>query len=389
MRWFRPLAIAFASLAVGCVAADGSFLDEGRTRPKKDAADPFDDYDVGDRPFEDGGAGFDVKTLDEDADASCAKATETATPIPLDLFVMLDQSASMKETTSSGATKWSAIKDAFKAFLSDPASTGIGFGLQYFGQTGFFSGGESSCSVSEYSKASVEIAPLPGVASSIITSLTLHTPFTDTPTGPALQGAIAHAHAWRSAHPNHVVVVVLATDGMPTACTPLDIPGIAALASAASAEKPPLRTYVIGVLSDDDLVKGGDKNLNEISKAGNGEDAFIVKTSSSDVSKSFLAALTKIRGTALACEYLVPTGAGADYGKVNVVVTSGSKSTTIPYVGSKSKCDPAKGGWYYDVPPETGKPTKILTCDATCKSLSLDSTGKIDIVVGCATVRPK
>jgi hypothetical protein len=386
-----PVLAALVAFISGCVGAEGAFGDDGRPRHGVDGGNPKGEFDTADPPPLDGGAAFDVvgTVVDEDADASCAKATENATPVPLDLFIMQDQSGSMKETTSSGVTKWDAIKAAFKAFLSDPSSAGIGVGLQYFGQAGLFSGGASSCNVSDYSKADVEIAPLPGVASSIITSLALHTPFTDTPTGPALQGALAHAHAWQGSHPGHVVVVVLATDGMPTACTPQDIPSIAAFASAAAAEKPTLRTYVIGVLSDDDLAKGADTNLNDLSKAGNGADAFVIKTSSADVSKAFLAALMKIRGTALACEYLVPTGVGADYSKVNVVVTSGGKSTTLSYVGSKAKCDPVSGGWYYDIPPESGTPTKILTCDATCGALTKDATGKVDIVVGCATVRPK
>jgi hypothetical protein len=181
------------------------------------------------------------------------------------------------------------------------------------------------------------------------------------------------------------VVVVLATDGMPTACAPQDIPSIASLATAASASG--IRTYVIGVLSSDDLTKGAGDNLDQISKAGNGEAAFLIDTKS-DVESSFVAALAKIRGTALACEYLVPTGMGVDYGKVNVVVTRGGKKETLPYVGSKDKCDPTKGGWYYDTPPP-GTPKKLLTCDATCKSLKSASDGKVDIEVGCATVRPK
>ncbi len=391
----RTVISCFAALTLlACSASKGS----------GDEPDEALDADPGDR---DPGSGFDAAfdtrhpPVGEDSgglhptlpdtgpqDTNCATSTVTATAVPLDIFIMQDQSGSMKDTTGTGETKWNAVKSAFKTFMADPASAGLGVGLQYFGQSGFFSGGASTCDVAVYAKADVEIAPLPGVGSAINTSLTLHTPFTDTPTGPALQGALQHARAWQKTHPGHVVNVVLATDGLPTACTPLDIPAIAALATAAMAEKPPIRTYVIGVLSSDDLAKGGGDNLNQISMAGNGANAFVIDTST-DVSKSFLDALAKIRGTSLACEYVVPTGTGVDYGKVNVLVTVGGSSATIPYVGSKAKCDAKTGGWYYDIPPESGTPTKILTCDATCSALSLDSGGKIDIQVGCATVRPK
>jgi hypothetical protein len=386
---FVGLVLAAAALASACVVrsdpAQAEPYDAGRSR--KDTRG----YDPDEPPEPDDPAGFDVGPGPGPApsDASCGGATQTAAPVPLDIFIMLDRSGSMKDPTSTGATKWDATKDAFKAFMSDPATSGIAVGLQYFGHTTLFSGGRSTCAVSDYATADVEIAPLPGVASAINTSLALHVPNTDTPTGPALQGALQHAHGWQAAHPGHMVVVVLATDGLPSACTPDDIPSIAAFATAAAAAKPAIRTYVIGVLSDDDLIAGADRNLDDISKAGNGEGAFIIKSSSTDVSKAFIAALQKIRGFALGCEYLVPTGVGADYNKVNVVVSSGGTRTTLPYVGSKAKCDPVKGGWYYDVPPGSGKPTKILTCDATCKTLSVDSTGKIEIQVGCATVVPK
>jgi hypothetical protein len=332
--------------------------------------------------------GFDVSQPEASVDDSkCASSTSSAQAVPLDVFVMLDRSGSMKETTSTGGTKWDEVKTAFKSFMADPSSNGLGMGLGFFGKTGIFSDGKSSCTVSEYEKPDVAIAVLPGVASSINSSLLLAKPFTDTPTGPALQGAIGYARKFRAANPGHVVSVVLATDGMPTACSPTDIPSIAAFATTARAEG--INTYVIGVLSSEDLTNGGDANLNQISKAGNGADAFVIDSSKADVTKSFLDALSKIRAVKVPCEYLLPTGAGADYGKVNVLATRGGMTTPVPYVGSAAGCDAVKGGWYYDVAPDKGKPKKILTCEATCKAFTVDVSTKVEIQVGCATVVPK
>lgn len=50
----------------------------------------------------------------------------------LDLYVMLDTSASMLEKTAQGSTRWDGIKQAFTSFLQDPGSAGLGFGIQYF-----------------------------------------------------------------------------------------------------------------------------------------------------------------------------------------------------------------------------------------------------------------
>ncbi len=395
------IGFALASLIFGCGAGsihDGGedLVDPAREDGGGDGSGGFGGGGGGIDVGGGGGGGFDVAGGGDigggPTDTSCASTSSAATLIPLDLFIMQDQSGSMRETTSTGATKWEAVKAALKSFMDDPTSAGIGVGIQYFGievASGPFGTKRSSCVAADYAKAEVEIAPLPGVEASILSSLAAHSPSTDTPTGVALQGAVDHAHAWQAAHPTHMVAVVLATDGLPTACSPQDIPGISAIASGAAAGKPAIHTYVIGVLSDTDLATGADGNLNSISKAGNGADAFIVKSTSTDVAKAFSDALKKIRGSALACQYTVPTGVGADYNKVNVVVTSGGASTTIPYVVNAAGCDPTKGGWYYDVPPGTGTPTKILMCDATCKTLSADASGKINIAVGCATVGPK
>ena len=42
-----------------------------------------------------------------------------------------------------------------------------------------------------------------------------------------------------------------------------------------------------------------------------------------------------------------------------------------------------RDGWYYD---NEAKPSRILTCDATCQKFSMDATGKVEIEIGCATI---
>ncbi len=366
-------------LAVGCGATksdDGASLGGGGSKADGGGlAVPDDDASTFDLDGGGGGGG--------DAGA-CAATKETAKLVPLDIYVMMDQSGSMSETTSSGSTKWAAIKTAISSFLGDPSSAGIGVGIGYFPieTGGFFS--DDSCNISDYQKAEVEIAELPGAKTPIETSLGKHSPTGGTPTGPALRGAVTHANEWRVAHPGHVVAALLATDGMPTSCTPDKISDIAA--DAAAAAKAGVRSYVIGVLSDDDITSGGGTNLDTISIAGNGKPAFVIKSGSADVTKAFLDALKTIRGAALACEYTIPTGVGADFKKVNVNVTIGGTDGVVPYVGSAAACDPTKGGWYYDVDPSTATPKKILLCGGTCKPLQADASAKIEIAVGCATI---
>ncbi len=64
----------------------------------------------------------------------CAGDLIQAERIPLDIYVMLDQSGSMTEATLGNAkvNKWQAVSSALTDFVSDKASDGIGMGLQLF-----------------------------------------------------------------------------------------------------------------------------------------------------------------------------------------------------------------------------------------------------------------
>ena len=292
----------------------------------------------------------------QQSDASCAGTVTKAQQSPLDMFIMLDQSGSMQ------GTPWKQVTTAIESFVAQPL-TGVSVGIQYFGLPTSGGGGgyggyaSDSCTVADYAKADVEIAPLPGVASAITASIAAHSPNTLTPTYPALAGAVQHCQTWGTAHPGHVMVALLATDGQPTECSPQDIPSIAKVAAAGVSGTPKVLTFVIGVND----APGSLANLNDIAAAGGTTSAFMVTTGSGTATAAFLAALNKIRGTALGCQYNIPVPeAGVpDYGKVNVVYTpgSGGAAETIPNVSDASKCPASGDAWYYD---NDAAPTQIL-----------------------------
>jgi hypothetical protein len=69
---------------------------------------------------------------------SCAARVSKAEMVPLDMYIMLDVSGSMLDSTSSydqlgmPISKWQGIKTALRAFIEDESSHGIGVGIQYF-----------------------------------------------------------------------------------------------------------------------------------------------------------------------------------------------------------------------------------------------------------------
>jgi len=319
------------------------------------------------------------------ADAACASSVQKGEQQGLNAYMMLDYSGSMQMQG-----KWTGVTSAITSFVQ-MAPSGISVGMQYFGQPNTDPDAGSilgiaigdSCNPADYANPTIEIAPLPGVASMITSSLSMHTmPNTATPTGPALQGAIDHATTWSMAHPNDVTIAILATDGDPSECgsansTASLLQQVETIAAAGVAQMPKILTFVIGVGTET-------ANLNGIAMAGGTGTAFIVDTSM-DVSKQFLAALNKIRGAALGCQYKIPlpaAGGAVDFHQVNVQFTpGGGKPEVVPYVSDKSKCPASGDAWYYD---NAAMPTQILLCTTTCGTVS--AGGEVDVLTGCQTV---
>jgi hypothetical protein len=244
--------------------------------------------------------------------------------------------------------------------------------------TGALNVGGDSCTASDYASAAVEIAPLPGIASAITSSMAGHSPTTSTPTSAALQGAIDHASWWAHQHAGDAVVAVLATDGDPTECD-TNLAHIDAIAASGVAATPKILTFVIGVGSSLSSLDG-------IAAAGGTTSAYLVDTNA-NVNQQFLAAMNAIRHSVLGCQYQIPLPASGspNYQEVNVVFTPGGGGSprTFPNVMGKASCPASGDGWYYDHP---AAPTQIMLCDSTCTEVQADTAGNVDITLGCSTV---
>jgi hypothetical protein len=324
--------------------------------------------------------------------SACAAVSTKGQLTPLDMFIMLDQSGSMKEVPSgSTVSKWKAVTDGLTKFVQDPAAAGIGVGIQFFGLEDSL--GNDSCNSADYRSAAVPIAVLPGNAAPFVNELKKHSPTTSTPTAPALQGAILFAIDWQKAHPDHTTVVVFATDGDPTECAPTNpaaldpcdascVSTIAGFANTGFTWNPSIRTFVIG------MAGATTANLDKWAAAGGTKKAF----DASDPN-TFVTALNAIRGQALSCELQLPKpqdvdGGMIDFSKINVQTKENGTAADLGQVPNAAGCGPTNGGWYYDNPQN---PTHIEICPATCdklKAAGMMAMGmvEIDILLGCATV---
>ncbi|HET7538346.1 MAG TPA: vWA domain-containing protein, partial [Polyangiaceae bacterium] len=246
----------------------------------------------------------------------------------------------------------------------------------------------AQCDASFYATPAQPIAALPAAASTLIASLDAQTPAGNTPTGPALSGALQQVSSWASTHPDHRVVAVLATDGSPTACSPTNTDEISDLAADALAAEQGVKTVVIGVLTQADLDGGLKVSLDKIARGGGTGEAILVDTAK-DITAQFQAALDTIRTDPLTCEFKIPEpapGKDLDYQRVNVNFKSGKQSSPLYYVAGVDDCDPDSGGWYYDRDPRRGLPSTIFVCPANCGTFQATTTAKVEIALGCETI---
>jgi hypothetical protein len=397
------------------------------------AANPCDPYCMHWNDTPDPSMGNDAGVVGTDAGLSikgngatlgCGSVTQKAEPIPLDLYVMLDDSGSMNEYVNSTQTRWQAVTTALKGFVNDPNSAGINVAVQYFGAvtqtctswtctsqncfTGYhyypwygwwygydcecnsytcnsygwsMAGDPPYCQVSHYATPDVAMGALPGNAGSVSTSLNNHYALTSTPTLPAEQGAVQFAQNWKTANPTHTVAVVLATDGEPNDCdggcgwwssASCFTNHVAQAAAAGYGGTPSIKTYVIGCGSSTG-------NLDQVAAAGGTTKAFIASDANS--TSDFIAAMNAIRNTALPCTYTVPTppvGQQIDYSTLNIQYTSGGGTvTSMTQVANAAAC--TGNAWYFT---DASKTTMAL-CPGICSTVQGDTGAQVNVVYSC------
>jgi len=315
--------------------------------------------------------GCDVMTDDE----VCAAQAYEGEAVPLDIYIMFDQSGSMLNDVG-GLTRLEAVARATTAFLRDDASAAISVGIGYFG---FQPIGQTSCVAEDFASPSV---PVTLDHEEVLRSLADRQPTGETPTGAAIRGACDYAKQWKKSHAGHSVVVLLLTDGEPKApmscssatCCPTLSDAVQAAADCRS-DEPGIQTYVLGVGPFLD-------NLQQIAKAGGTGHAYLI--GDDDVERKVLQALNSIRGDAsIPCELQLPepkSGAALDYDLVNIAYQDSScQLSTIYGVSDASGCDAELGGWYYDDPEA---PSSVKLCGASCDLVSAPG-GRLAFTVGC------
>ena len=314
---------------------------------------------------------------------SCAAQAFTPQKVPVDMHILVDSSLSM-DLLAGNQSKWDRAVRALNTFITDPKSAGLGVGLTFFPNR--TPTNVNTCRLDYYTTPAVTIAPLPMNAAALTAAINNRARCCDTATRPGMEGVFTYLRAHAAMNPDRRAIFLLITDGLPNGCGPGNtVDAIAEFLRAARTGALSITTYAIGVFGDMDRAEG-EMALNSWAMAGGSGQPFVL-SATEDLGQKLLDALNEVRGTALACQFAVPTMPGIDFTKVNVRVQSNGGMDELGYVRSADRCDPVKGGWYYDVDPATSTmaPTRVIICPATCNRYKLDATAKVDLLFGCKT----
>jgi hypothetical protein len=316
------------------------------------------------------------------------------------LFV-LDGSGSMGQEN-----KWTAATGALQSlFTTMQNDTGLGAGLIVFADS---MDQTMNTGPGPYPEPGIDV-PLgyvTGAQNAALDQRMTASPKSNTPTYYALQGGYGELTAFTPSaplEPGGTKVLVLITDGVPTdhncsvKSAGTNYASNPCVTMAASEDAAKILTFVIGVgqFPSSNPAEFDPAWLGNLALAGGGAPKgcnpnetqsttdlcyFEVDptqaASASALQTSFLDALDAIRGQVLSCTFpLQSTGLGTlDPNAVNVTVDG----NVVPQSPTN--------GWSFDNPQN---PTEIVFNGQACDSLKADSTAKVSIVVGCATVVAK
>ncbi|MFK8002661.1 MAG: hypothetical protein AB8H86_23955 [Polyangiales bacterium] len=432
---------------LSCGARTGLSIPEGEETEETDAGrDAGSDDDLRDATVQVSDSSLDTST------PYCLPFDSLAGGADLDIFILMDFSASMDRQIEFGSTKKDAVTNAVEAFVNEESSRGLRVSLTFFpfddsdypqrcrdqadcdGQCilggvcrgegpqnvcehdshcetgqhcqlngscpgefpfggacveGQFCGPEpltpcrlsgrcenpALCGVESYLTPAVAVSVLPQAARPIVQSLRSRRPGGTTPTLPALEGIIEQARVRSRSRPERTVVVLLATDGLPSSCDSSVVPGEPATAIegpeliAAEGVADGIMTYVIGVF---DAFEEADarENLTRLAIAGGTNEASIITTTSA-VSDEFLEELNRLRRSLRTCAYSIPAPGRfprAEDVEVRLVreTSDGERPVReLRAVPDASACDATLGGFYFREDGQP-RPSALELCPSSC-----------------------
>ena len=318
--------------------------------------------------------------------ATCASTDIGVSLQAVHLALAFDVSGSMgkgDEPWHDKTLKWDPVVAATRAFLEDPASSGLAASLTFFPSDG---GEDDRCTQDSYDQPDVAMTALPsdefGAAIAAIEPKSSGDWRGGTPTRFVMQGTRAFVQQARADDPGRYAIVLI-TDGYPQGCDDADDTIDAVVAEAEGALADDVKTFVIGVANPPiDGAPDTVSNLEAIAEAGGTSPAFLIDTGKpEDTSVRLEAAIDAIRGAAIACDIAIPEPPmGQSFDKEKVAVSYTSASNAASDLRYDPDCTGSSDAFHYDDPHE---PHTIVLCDHTCTTVQADPDASLQVTLTC------
>ncbi len=300
---------------------------------------------------------------------SCAGTTADAQLAPVAMFIAIDRSGSMS------GTKWTSVQTAFPQFWQDPSAKNLVVALRFWPTSDGCDDPQCSATVCSQPKVGPGSLSDANFTQQLISTLQSTSPTGITPTSAALDGATKWAANYMIQNPGQKAVVLLVTDGDPTACN-TSSSAIYNIATNAY-QSANVLTFAIGMQGANQTFLSG------LAQAGGTTKEYMI--GSTNTVQDLLNALKAIQGSTISCDIAMPDappGKKIDPAQVEVIFTpNGGTPVKITQVANLAACGP-NGGFYYDDP---AAPTKLTLCPATCSAVQSVTDAKLEVNMGCLT----
>ena len=357
------------------------------------------------KPGECGASSFEAEQIVVQREVQVESQVEVVKPVAL--YVLFDKSRSMGPNNAEYAGKelWDPAVAAMKSFVNDDRSKDIGIGIQYFPKSG------GSCSNGNgFKTPAVDVDLLPSNAAAISASLDAQNPngtggsapWGGTPLEGALRGATEYCKQYQADHEDEQCVAVIVTDGKPEYASGCSQDHTVLANIAKNAKTAGVTTFAVGL-------KGADFTLlDKIAKEGGAPDcdegastyACDVTSGANKLSEALgqirdkvvkteikTVVETVVESSTLPCEWAIPEqpeGKTFDRDKVNIRLRAGGVETTFVRVPTAAACE--GDAWHFDNPDD---PKRLVACPSACQNIKEKPEGKIEILMGCATLVPQ
>jgi len=355
------------------------------------------------------GGGLVVGAGGQGSFAECAGDVRAASPVGIDMYVVLDRSGSMEEGASAtdnnapgdcplsldglpaNQSKWCLATHALAKYFASEGAAQNRAGLQYMPLEGEEDDDSVCPTGGGITQPEVPLSPLPVAAATdaLIQSLDTNGPQGNgTPIEAALRGITAFTTATQD--PSRVMIGIFITDGDPNGCE--EEPAMLAPILSAHLAATGMRTFIIGMNGATNAnletiaLAGGAPEHADFCGVGAPTPCHYWNVGQGDPA-AFVSALEQIQqSAALPCDFalpLPPNGQDLDVELVNVTfINELGVPTLLPRANDVTSC--VADGWYYD---NIAAPTTVKLCPTTCAAAEVAGTGAaVDITFGCATV---